>query len=129
MPSSPYFSWCHVAGILGGKPRAAHYFVGVTATQRLLYLDPHSVQPALHCETADAAADAATCHLGASASLPSMPLLDLDPSLAVGLLLTSLVCAISPHLAKYLPVSPRISPHLPWPESSQLSRARPSCPI
>ena len=33
--------------MVGGKPRSAHYFAGVTASGRLLYLDPHSVQPAL----------------------------------------------------------------------------------
>ena len=30
-------------GMVGGRPRAAHYFVGSTA-DRLLYLDPHTVR-------------------------------------------------------------------------------------
>ena len=74
------FSLPQSLGILGGKPRSAHYFVGV-AGARLLLLDPHSVQPAL----AAAQPDVASCHLSSS-TVPSMPLVDLDPSLALGFL-------------------------------------------
>lgn len=74
------FSLPQCVGIIGGKPRAAHFFVGV-ANERLLYLDPHSVQPAL----TPAAPDASSCH-HKGPSLPSMPLQQLDPSLAFGFL-------------------------------------------
>lgn len=67
--------------VAGGRPRAAHYFVG-TAGERLLLLDPHRVQPALRRD----AADLASCHYTAP-TIPSMPLLELDPSLALGFLL------------------------------------------
>ena len=74
------FSLPQSMGILGGKPRSAHYFVGV-AGARLLLLDPHSVQPALTA----ARPDVSSCHLSSS-TVPSMPLVDLDPSLALGFL-------------------------------------------
>ena len=77
------FSLPQSLGILGGKPRMAHYFVGV-AGARLLLLDPHTVQPALSPDQPDIT----SCHLS-SPNVPSMPLLDLDPSLALGFLCES----------------------------------------
>ena len=79
-------------GIIGGKPRSAHYFIGITSANRLLYLDPHTVQPALRSSGYQAGTpspDVSTAHLSGP-SLPSMPLLDLDPSLAVGFLMHEL---------------------------------------
>jgi hypothetical protein len=110
------FSMPQSLGVIGGKPKAAHFFVGVcggdalcepsdevatcgegaadasrhrqrrggAAGVRLLYLDPHTVQPAL----SSTSPDIASCH-HASPSLPSMPLLALDPSMALGFLCTS----------------------------------------
>lgn len=70
--------------MIGGRPRAAHYFLGSTATGKLLYLDPHTVQTALRRD----APDLASCHFKAPI-VPSMPLLQLDPSLALGFLCRS----------------------------------------
>ena len=80
---SAFFAMPQCTGILGGKPRAAHYFLGV-AGARLLYLDPHAIQPALR----RAAPDVCSCHLS-SPTIPSIPLLDLDPSVALGFLCDS----------------------------------------
>ena len=44
-------------GIIGGRPMQSHYFVGC-AGGRLLYLDPHTVQPALR----RASPDVRSCH-------------------------------------------------------------------
>ena len=68
-------------GIIGGRPRSSHYFLGV-ASDNLLYLDPHLVQPALRCS----APDASSCHYNRTSSVPTLPLLDIDPSLALGFL-------------------------------------------
>lgn len=73
------FDFPQCLGILGGRPRAAHYFVGRDCEQ-LIYLDPHAVHPALHAS----APDIASCHCSRHAQ--SMPLLDIDPSLAFGFL-------------------------------------------
>lgn len=56
----------------------------VINASRLLYLDPHVVQPALSAQDPDVP----SCHFKGCAP-PSMPLLDLDPSLALGFLCAS----------------------------------------
>lgn len=76
------FSLPQSLGIIGGRPRKSHYFIGCQG-DRLLYLDPHEVQPALAHE----APAAATCHY--ARPLASTPLQDIDPSLALGFLCTS----------------------------------------
>ena len=71
-------------GMIGGRPRAAHYFVGSTSAGKLLYLDPHTVQPALRRE----APEVRSCHYTAP-TVPSIRTLELDPSLALGFLCRS----------------------------------------
>ena len=56
-------------------------------TNELLYLDPHTVQPAMRHHPRGAAAAAAqvrSCHH--AADVPTMPMLNIDPSLALGFL-------------------------------------------
>nr|XP_054771392.1 cysteine protease ATG4B-like isoform X2 [Lytechinus pictus] len=66
-------------GVIGGKPNHAHYFIGVLGDE-MVYLDPHTTQPAadvdkwaylrdesFHCEHAS-----------------RMPIRNLDPSIALG---------------------------------------------
>ncbi|XP_077965893.1 cysteine protease ATG4B-like [Styela clava] len=77
-------TWKESVGIIGGKPNHAYYFIGHTNTDYMVFLDPHTTQPAAvwddkiveiehdnsyHCE------------------YPSkMPMSHLDPSLALGFL-------------------------------------------
>lgn len=66
-------------GIIGGKPNHAHYFIGFNG-DRLLYLDPHTTQPALQMERYNCIPDTsyhteAPCFMNFSA---------LDPSIALG---------------------------------------------
>jgi len=69
-------------GIIGGRPRRSHYFIGCHGDE-LLYLDPHEVQPALTAQSPEVA----TCHF--TRNIRTTPLLGIDPSLALGFLCTS----------------------------------------
>jgi len=66
-------------GVIGGRPRSSYYFIG-SQGERLLYLDPHEVQPALRPDDPDVA----SCHYGRG--LRSVRVGDIDPSLAFGFL-------------------------------------------
>lgn len=63
-------------GIIGGRPGSSLFFVGYQG-QHLLYLDPHTVQPA-----APLPAAGASYFCGAGARL--MPIASMDPSVAIG---------------------------------------------
>ncbi|EOD35474.1 hypothetical protein EMIHUDRAFT_201591 [Emiliania huxleyi CCMP1516] len=69
-------------GVIGGRPRSSYYFIGSQGepARRLLYLDPHEVQPALRPDDPDVA----SCHYGRG--LRSVRVGDIDPSLAFGFL-------------------------------------------
>jgi cysteine protease ATG4 len=69
-------------GVIGGRPRSSYYFIGQQA-DRLLYLDPHEIQPALDLD----APQLPTCHF--TRPVRTMRLADIDPSLAFGFLLSS----------------------------------------
>jgi len=69
-------------GIIGGRPRRSHYFVGCQGDQ-LLYLDPHEVQPALSAQEPALA----SCHF--PHIIRTTPLREIDPSLALGFLCKS----------------------------------------
>ena len=62
-------------GLVGGSPGSSLYIVGCQA-DAVLYLDPHEVQPA--------AASDADCETFRGDALRTLPLLSLDPSLALG---------------------------------------------
>lgn len=66
-------------GIIGGKPRSSLYFVG-HQDERLFYLDPHTVQPAVALKH-DLRVDSSSFHCRLVASLPAG---SIDPSLAIG---------------------------------------------
>jgi cysteine protease ATG4 len=70
----------HSLGVVGGRANAARYYVGGIDGERLLYLDPHSVQTRVDMSRDDAFA-IDSYHVRASPS--HMPLLDVDPSLAL----------------------------------------------
>ena len=75
------FQYPQTIGMMGGKPRTSFYFIGVQ-DDRLLYLDPHTVQPALpHSSHLLRTAECATFH---TSKLYSMPATAIDPSLAIG---------------------------------------------
>ena len=78
------FELRQTVGIIGGAPRRSFYFVGCQGEQ-LLYLDPHEVQPALGLPLG--AAQLRSCHcLHAPRTIPVS---QIDPSLALGFLCTS----------------------------------------
>jgi len=72
------FQQSHSMGIVGGKSNAARYYVGVVDSRDVLYLDPHTVQPVVNMDNAQFSVDSyhPTQH-------SSMPLCDIDPSLAM----------------------------------------------
>ena len=75
------FQYPQSLGMLGGRPRTSFYFIGVQ-DERLLYLDPHSVQPALpHSSHLLREADCASFHTERVCSIPATAI---DPSLAIG---------------------------------------------
>lgn len=66
-------------GVIGGKPNHAHYFIGFNG-DRLLYLDPHTTQPAIEPERYSSIPDESyhcvyPCFMNFAA---------LDPSIALG---------------------------------------------
>ncbi|XP_051536144.1 cysteine protease ATG4A-like isoform X1 [Myxocyprinus asiaticus] len=67
-------------GVLGGKPNLAYYFIGFIDDE-LIYLDPHTTQQALECDSGIAVDDASYhCHR----TPHRMKITNLDPSVALG---------------------------------------------
>ncbi|CAN6453559.1 unnamed protein product [Victoria cruziana] len=67
-------------GILGGKPGASTYIVGVQGEQAI-YLDPHELQPAVDISCNNPDADPSSYHCSV---VRQMNLNMLDPSIAIG---------------------------------------------
>ncbi|KAB1222039.1 Cysteine protease ATG4 [Morella rubra] len=67
-------------GILGGKPGASTYIVGVQ-DEKALFLDPHDVQPVVNIGRDDLEADTSSYHCNI---IRHIPLDSIDPSLAIG---------------------------------------------
>ncbi|XP_077246602.1 cysteine protease ATG4-like [Tasmannia lanceolata] len=74
------FSFPQSLGILGGKPGASTYIVGVQ-DDKALYLDPHEVQPVVDITRDNLEVDTSTYHCN---DVRQMPLDMIDPSLAIG---------------------------------------------
>ena len=66
-------------GMIGGRPRRSYYFLGCQG-ERVPYLDPHEVQPALRAD----APQLPSCHFAQPPR--TMPMREIDPSLALGFL-------------------------------------------
>jgi cysteine protease ATG4 len=67
------------AGVIGGKPRHALYFIGHHG-DNLLYLDPHTTQPSMSCSDSTGMVPDQSYHC----SQPDrMNIADLDPSVAL----------------------------------------------
>ncbi|XP_011005240.1 PREDICTED: cysteine protease ATG4-like [Populus euphratica] len=74
------FTFPQSLGILGGKPGASTYIVGVQ-DKNAFYLDPHEVQPVVNFSRDDVEANTSSYHCDVVRHIP----LDLiDPSLAIG---------------------------------------------
>ncbi|CAK7325029.1 unnamed protein product [Dovyalis caffra] len=74
------FTFPQSLGILGGKPGASTYIVGVQ-DENAFYLDPHEVQPVVNVSRDDVEANTSSYHCDVVRHIP----LDLiDPSLAIG---------------------------------------------
>ncbi|KAJ6802148.1 cysteine protease ATG4B-like [Iris pallida] len=74
------FTFPQSLGILGGKPGASTYMVGVQ-DDKALYLDPHEVQPAVELKRDNLEADTSSYHCS---NVRNLPLDQIDPSLAIG---------------------------------------------
>ncbi|KAI4294964.1 hypothetical protein MLD38_040758 [Melastoma candidum] len=74
------FSFPQSVGILGGKPGASTYIVGVQ-DENLLYLDPHDVQLVASISTENSEADTSSYHCNV---IRHFPIDLLDSSLAIG---------------------------------------------
>lgn len=74
------FTFPQSLGVLGGKPGASTYLVGVQGDQAF-YLDPHEVQQVLIVAPEDVDVDVSSYHCSV---LKKMPLSAIDPSLALG---------------------------------------------
>ncbi|XP_038680587.1 cysteine protease ATG4-like isoform X1 [Tripterygium wilfordii] len=74
------FTFPQSLGILGGKPGASTYIVGVQ-DDNAFYLDPHDVQPTVNISRDDLQADTSSYH---SDLIQHIPLDSIDPSLAIG---------------------------------------------
>ncbi|KAL5722389.1 Cysteine protease atg4 [Ranunculus cassubicifolius] len=74
------FTFPQSLGILGGKPGASTYIVGVQDDQAF-YLDPHQVQLAIDMKSNKSEADTSTYHCNV---VRHHPLDMIDPSLAIG---------------------------------------------
>ncbi|OAY71055.1 Cysteine protease ATG4B [Ananas comosus] len=74
------FTFPQSLGILGGKPGASTYIVGIQ-DDRALYLDPHEVQLAVSVERDTLEADTSSYHCS---TVRHLPLDQIDSSLAIG---------------------------------------------
>ncbi|CAI0541019.1 unnamed protein product [Linum tenue] len=74
------FTFPQSLGILGGKPGASTYIVGVQ-DDNAFYLDPHEVQQVVNISKDDLEADSSSYH---SNVIRHIPLESIDPSLAIG---------------------------------------------
>ncbi|CAL9196585.1 unnamed protein product [Musa hybrid cultivar] len=74
------FTFPQSLGILGGRPGASTYIVGIQ-DNKALYLDPHEVQPAVDIKRDDLEADSSSYHCS---TVRHVPLDMIDPSLAIG---------------------------------------------
>lgn len=74
------FTFPQSLGIMGGKPGASTYIVGVQ-DDKAFYLDPHEVQPVVDIKVDNLEADISSYHCS---NVRSMPLDSIDPSLAIG---------------------------------------------
>lgn len=74
------FTFPQSLGILGGKPGASTYIIGVQDGQAF-YLDPHEAQHAVKIKTDDLEADTSSYHCNV---VRQFPLDSIDPSLAIG---------------------------------------------
>ncbi|XP_065840728.1 cysteine protease ATG4A-like [Oscarella lobularis] len=119
-------------GMIGGRPKHALWFFGYQG-DRLLCLDPHTVQPALNPEKRSAIPDE-TYH---SSSAILIPINDLDPSIALGFFcrdeadvndmfdrLQKHVVNREPPLFEIFPKRPRNMPPLVDPRPSRSSDQR-----
>ncbi|KAK1259487.1 Cysteine protease ATG4 [Acorus gramineus] len=74
------FTFPQSLGILGGRPGASTYIVGVQ-DNNALYLDPHENQPVVEIARDNLEADTSTYHCNV---VRQLPLDTIDPSLAIG---------------------------------------------
>ncbi|XP_019413861.1 PREDICTED: cysteine protease ATG4-like isoform X1 [Lupinus angustifolius] len=74
------FKFPQSLGILGGKPGASTYIIGVQ-NEKAFYLDPHDVHPVVNINMDNQEADTSSYH---SNIIRLMPLDSIDPSLAIG---------------------------------------------
>ncbi|KAL5560837.1 hypothetical protein UlMin_037048 [Ulmus minor] len=74
------FTFPQSLGIMGGKPGASTYIVGVQ-DEKAFYLDPHEVQLAIDINRENAEADTSSYHCNV---VRQIPLDSMDPSLAIG---------------------------------------------
>ncbi|XP_072973282.1 cysteine protease ATG4B-like isoform X1 [Typha angustifolia] len=74
------FTFPQSLGILGGKPGASTYIVGIH-DDKALYLDPHEVQLAVDIKQDNLEADTSSYHCSI---VRHLPLDQIDPSLAIG---------------------------------------------
>lgn len=74
------FSFPQSLGILGGRPGASTYIVGVQ-DDKAFYLDPHEVQPVVDIKVDKLDADTSSYHCN---TVRHFPLDSIDPSLAIG---------------------------------------------
>ncbi|KAI3696291.1 hypothetical protein L1987_79303 [Smallanthus sonchifolius] len=74
------FTFPQSLGILGGRPGASTYLVGVQ-DDKVFYLDPHEVQQAVNISKDNLEADTSSYHCNV---VRQIPLESIDPSLAIG---------------------------------------------
>ncbi|CAA2998055.1 cysteine protease ATG4-like [Olea europaea subsp. europaea] len=74
------FTFPQCLGILGGRPGASTYIVGVQ-DEKAFYLDPHEVQQAVNIKRDSIDADTSSYHCNV---VRNIPLDSIDPSLAIG---------------------------------------------
>nr|XP_043614944.1 cysteine protease ATG4-like isoform X2 [Erigeron canadensis] len=74
------FTFPQSLGILGGRPGASTYLIGVQ-DDKVFYLDPHEVQQAVNTTIDNLEADTSSYHCNV---IRQIPLESIDPSLAIG---------------------------------------------